>query len=539
MDPRLQLELAELERMLRRAKFARQMAICWGAVGILGVIFICVHGFTGFQMPPMILLVGGLIASAVLWWGQSRGAPDTRGVIEILEREHPELRHLLSAAAEQEPDAERGDFRYLQLRVINAVLAHPARRQWRHRMERRLYAATTAQFIALAAVFLVLLALNRKDTQTAFHSWLGPEITVTPGNTEVERGTSLVISARFGNQPPPEATLVLVTDSGKTRQIPMERHLADPVFGASLPEVAEGLHYRIEYSAHKTGDYKVSVFDYPALVRADALLRYPGYTGLTNKTIVDTRRVSAIEGTRLTYTFQLNKPVAKAELVATNESVSLALRENAIAMLPEYVLTNSARYTLALVDAEGRSNKFPADIVLQVLSNRPPDLKVIFPRGDQRVSRLEELQLKAEARGEFGLLKYGIGFGLAGQDPKFVELGQSAGHDEKRDFNYLIPFETLPIDEDQVLDYFVWADDVGPDGEVRRTFSDMFFAEVRPFEQAYRADQSGSSDTQSQGQGAGNAGMKLAEMQKEIVIATWKLRQGKPSTKGPHEKKNF
>jgi hypothetical protein len=67
----------------------------------------------------------------------------------------------------------------------------------------------------------------------------------------------------------------------------------------------------------------------------------------------------------------------------------------------------------------------------------------------------------------------------------------------------------------------------------------MFFAEVRPFEQLFRADQSGSSDTQSQGEGQGNQGVKLAEMQKEIVIATWKLEQGKPSTKGSHEKKSF
>ena len=55
--------------------------------------------------------------------------------------------------------------------------------------------------------------------------------------------------------------------------------------------------------------------------------------------------------------------------------------------------------------------------------------------------------------------------------------------------------EKLGVDVDQVVSYFAWADDYGPDGQVRRTFSDMFFAEVRPFEEIFRADQSGAAES--------------------------------------------
>jgi hypothetical protein len=88
------------------------------------------------------------------------------------------------------------------------------------------------------------------------------------------------------------------------------------------------------------------------------------------------------------------------------------------------------------------------------------------------------------------------------------------------------------VDVDQVVSYFAWADDYGPDGQVRRTFSDMFFAEVRPFEEIFRADQSGAAESGNQGQpNGGNQATKLAELQKEIVVATWKLQrdqQGPP-----------
>jgi hypothetical protein len=155
---------------------------------------------------------------------------------------------------------------------------------------------------------------------------------------------------------------------------------------------------------------------------------------------------------------------------------------------------------------------------------------MIFPRGDQRVSSLEELQLQGEAKDDFGLLKYGIGFSVAAQQPQFIELGQTARANEKRQFTNQVALEKLGVAVDQVVSYFAWADDYAPDGKVRRTFSDMFFAEIRPFEEIFRADQSGASENQSQnqqGNQGGNQNVRLAELQKQIVIATWKLQQEK------------
>jgi hypothetical protein len=322
----------------------------------------------------------------------------------------------------------------------------------------------------------------------------------------------------------------------------MARRLADPVFGSSIAEVQEDGIYHIEYRGKKTHDYKITVFEYPALVRADASLVYPAYTGLTNRTIRDTLRVSAVEGSRLGYTLQLNKPVVRARWVSTERTLPLATPGPSVALLSDYVLTNSARYALELVDAEGRSNKFPTDFVLQVLTNQHPTVKLTFPRGDPRVSRLQELDLQAEASDDFGLVKYGVGYGVAGGEPQFVEIGQASPGGAKVQFNYLVPLEKLGVDVDQVVAYFAWADDYGPDGQVRRTFGDMFFAEVRPFEEIFRADQSGAGGggnqggNQGQGQGqGGNERVRLAELQKQIVVATWNLQREKTGAGSAHQ----
>jgi hypothetical protein len=226
--------------------------------------------------------------------------------------------------------------------------------------------------------------------------------------------------------------------------------------------------------------------------------------------------------------------------VSREATLDLIAQSNGIALLNRFVLTNSGRFSLELTDADGRTNKFPTEFVIQVMPDRVPDLKIVFPRGDPRVSLLEELQIQAEALDDFGLLKYGIGYSAVGQEPQFIELGQAVAANEKRQFTHLIPLEDLGLEVDQVLSYFAWAEDNGPDGETRRTFSDVFFAEVRPFEEIYRRDNSGmdgageQEQEQEQGmQGGGNQRARLAELQKQIVIATWKLQSDKAGARPP------
>jgi hypothetical protein len=546
MERRLHYQFGWLEGRLRRTRLWRQITFCWLITAGAELALLLLRSFTGWhtQAVSWLALVAGFAAAGILWRREQQRLPDFRALAAAIAREYPQVRELLSTAVEQQPESASGQFNYLQLRVIEEALRHPHAILWRKEIARKLSSARRLHLAAFTALVLCFLLGNNLHFQRAhlkLTTLIGDSIEVTPGDTQVERGSAMVVAARFG-QPPPEASLVLVWASGKTQRLPLTRNLADPVFGTSLLEVSEAARYRIEYNGKQTRDFKITVFDYPALARADAALRYPSYTGLTNKTIRDTLRISAVEGTRLDYTLQLNKPVARARLIGKEQSLTLVLQTNAVAALDDFALTNSARYALELVDADGRTNKMPAEFVFQALPDRTPEVKIVFPRGDQRLSKLEEMPLQGEARDDFGLLKYGIGYSVAGQPPEFVELGQSAPANVPRQFTNQIALEKLGVDVDQLVSYFAWAEDYGPDGKARRTFSDIFFAEVRPFEQVFRADQSGASESQQRNQNqnqnggrGGNQSPRLAERQKQIVIATWKLQQ--PGAVAPKENK--
>ncbi len=545
MEPRLRQRLEGFTRMMRRARLFQNLAVCWAIAAAAGLMLFLSQKVLGLDLGraiPFLPLFGGIIFSAIILMRQSNRLVDIPELLKELEPEETGVRHLVAAAAEQRPSKTSGAFGFLQMRVIQEALRHPRQAVWQERLQRQVITAQSLLGCALIATLVTMVALHHDAStvvaRSASPAWNG--VTVTPGDAQIERGTALVVAARFGGKPPPEATLVLNSEAGKETRLAMARQLADPVFGASVPEISGNCIYHIEYEGKKTRDFKITVFEFPALVRADAEVRYPAYTGLTNRTIRDALRVSAVEGSRLGYTLELNKPVARARLVGKERSFDMASQSNAIVLLPEILLTNSARFSLELVDAEGRSNKFATDFILQALTNQRPNVRIVFPHGDVRVSRLQELQLQAEASDDFGLLKYGMGFGIAGKEPQLIELGQSAPANVKKQFSHTVSLENLGVEVDDSVAYFAWADDYGPDGEVRRTYTDMFFAEVRPFDEVFRADQSGAAENGGQagggsGSGGGDQRVKLADLQKQIVIATWNIQREKSGAGRPKQ----
>ena len=312
----------------------------------------------------------------------------------------------------------------------------------------------------------------------------------------------------------------------------MTRSLEDPTFAGRVESVVNDLSYHVEFAGESSPTYRVRIFENPELVRTDAKLDYPAYTSIEPKTAEDIRHVTAVEGTKLTLLFRLNKEVASAKLV-DEKGQEIALAPPADPGTPVYstafTLADSHRYKLQLVDREGRKNKLSADLGVNVTRNRPPAIAMSQPGHDVRVSPVEELRLKSQISDDFGVVRHGVSFTMAGAEPREMVLSDEAKPRPKRvQLEHLIDFEALKAVPDQLVTYFVWAEDFGPDGKPRRTEGDMYFAEVRHFEEIFRQGEqpsSASAENEEDEQGGGNAQQaeQLAELQKEVINGTWKV----------------
>ena len=197
-----------------------------------------------------------------------------------------------------------------------------------------------------------------------------------------------------------------------------------------------------------------------------------------------------------------------------------------------------------MADAQGRSNKLPPRFAIDVHKNLAPELTPKFPSNDVVVSPLEELALEADVADDYGVTGYGLSYALAGTQeresslatvdstgganpPSAIRNPQSSGGAQIR---YLLAMEELKAQPDQLLTWYFWADDIGPDGKPRRTASDIYFAEVRPFEEIFREsqsfqDQQNQDQQNQQGNQQDRAGERLAQLQKQIISATWNIKQ--------------
>jgi len=548
MHPLLQRQLLSVFRRRRQIQMSLLLALYWGTLALLGACLILGWGSTRSLLWLLISLTLGLSGAALLLYRQRLQKPDYHALAQEIEIRHPELNGALITAVQQRP-APDGKLHYLQQRVVEQAVLHGRVHSWAGDVSRwRIAAAHFAHFVTVCLFVGALLALTftgRKNSVIA-RIWTPDGVSVTPGDTSIERGERLVVVATFTGSVPANSDLVITSPADQPKRIPLVKSLSDPVYGGSIPEVTNDFIYHVEYSGKRTADFAVKVFELPRLERADADLIYPAYTGLAPKRIENTRRVTAVEGTKGKLALQLNKPVARAQLVSKDQPgvvLSLSVNSNApVASLASLSFETTRTYSLQLVDAEGRTNKLPAQFVFDVLKNREPELKITSPRGDTRPSALEEISFAGTVWDDFGVQSYGLAYVQGGGEIKFVELGQATSANERRPFTHTLRLEDLGAKPDELISWFAWADDVGPDGNVRRTLGDMYFAEVRPFDELFRQGQGqGGGGEQSGGggsEGGGSPQTKLTELQKQIINATWKLQrqQSRPASPAPKDK---
>ncbi len=491
------------------------------------------------DVPAWLVVGAAVIATLAALRKARRMEPDYRQIARIIESSHPELRALLLAAVEQRPQGADGGLGYLQRQVLKEAMAHAAAHDWMESISARklmwadLGAIVTGILLA-AVVFQVIPSTSpRTGRHGAAAAGGEPRVTVTPGDTVVESGSPVVVVARFDGPVPSNATLRFGPAGQPPQTMALSRTLDDPVFGGVLRDVRTDLVYSVEYGSRRTRDYQIHVVEPPSLTRADAKIAYPRYTNRPEKVLRDTRQVAVVEGSHVTWTLTLNKPVASAQLVPRQGDVlDLAADPNAAAVYSVSLTAGqSQRYELRLTDAEGRTNKVPERLVVDVHKNLPPELRVAFPRRDVQVSPLEEMSLEAEVTDDFGVTGYGLTYTLVGADSRDLALGGAVASREKQRFSTMLSMEEFKAQPGQLLTYSFWAEDAGPDGQVRRTRSDLYFAEVRPFEEVFRESQSFQNDRIAQQEQQGQDGEQgrqpeqLALLQKQIIAATWNLKQ--------------
>ena len=538
-DSRLVRRLAVVTQRRRRLLRLRMYTAVWLAAAAIALGLSLASPFAAAGWMALSMAAAAIVFG--LWQLRARER-DVQQAAILVERQHSGLdSKLLTALVQTREPGEK--YSYLQEQVLTDVVDHARRHPWDEVIPtKRLWTWQCASLAALAVFVTTFFWVAPSSPGPNAAVAVGKQspdgrsvtgLTVEPGDVELEIGSSLIVTARFAAEPPDHAELVTTDPDGNVQRWPLSRSLDDPLFGGRIPEVRSDLTYRVESAQELSAEFHVQTFEYPALLRSDAIIAPPKYAGRGEERIDDVRRVSVYEGSTLTFVCRFNKPLASAALqpddgdpMPFGPATPVAETQDdpddvsaSVSWQPE----SSQTLELIVADDAGRGLKEPLKLHVEVLPNLPPELAVTFPSHDVQVSPLEELSLEATAWDDFGLREYGLVYRLPSGEERSVVLGDGDGAAANADTNlaHLLPLEELDPEARDLLSYSFYADDVDATGTLRRTYSDVFFAEVRHFDEEYREQRGQPGGGGGGGGGQQNPAQQLVDLQRQIVIATW------------------
>ena len=500
--------------------FAR---VCGVGVAGLGGVLVLDRLAAPADSPLLAVAATALLVVAVLalrtFWPLRR-PPTDRQIARYVEERCPELEDRLASAAAL-PDATPAPFRDLVLRdAARAVGRIAPDRTVPARLLRRAFLAGA---VAVAAAAVVIVAGSPALGRIVRSAWLhavpfGAAIEVEPGDARVVAGEPLVIRARLRGTPgEPIRTLPAVTvlrPGAGPEAFSMRR--VDGGYELRTPAVQRDFTYRVSAGALASPDYAVTALRAPAIERIEVAYRYPAHLGLPAR--ADTGGdIHAPEGTAVTVTVVADKALRSGALrMASGAALDLE-RHGDRQWAASFEVQQDDSYRVALVDADALTNGGAADYLIRTVVDRPPEVHIARPGGDREITPLEETVIEARANDDFGVERFELVYTVAGRDEQAVDL---LGGRRTREVSaaHTLYAESLGVRPGDVIGYHVRARDTNAARPARETRSDLFFLEVRPFGREFS-----EAGSQFMAAMAGGDIGRLVRVQKEIVIATWRL----------------
>ena len=514
-------------------------------VGLLAVFLIASEGI------PLVMVAAAAVAvalSALLFaLLPMRHAPSDRQIARFIEERSGGLDEVLVTAVDKSADTS----------AIANVIAGDAVRAAREvgpdrvitgGQLRRAAAGALAGTLALAmSAWFFAPAANRAADVAG--SYLVPHrytIDVQPGSIKVREGQPVTVVARIAGI---EGALVPTLTVGRGEEARSARMLpgaAPDEFTFTLSNITVSFPYVVTAGSASSQTFAVEVIRPVRVSSIDVRYEYPSEIGLAPHEEKDGGDIFAPAGTKVQLTINTDKQVANGRLtLADGQAIALhptaptprggdpALGHNQV-FTAKLVVAKDGSYRVALNDVDGLRNDGGTEYFIRVLNDRPPDVRILRPAGDRQVSPLEEVVIEARADDDYGVRSLELVIKANTGRERVVPLG--AGSEAVVAGAHTVFLEDLNVKPGDVVTYHARATDIGRGRRSTESRSDIFFLEVKPYEDEFFASESAAGGMQ----GAQETGLEeLIAQQKDIIAATWKLdaraRRGGTNARSPQD----
>lgn len=481
---------------------------------------------------PVVLAALGVLSflaalGAIVWaaW-PARRIPSDRMVARFIEERNPALDERLVSAvdvATTRAHDERPALASAMVRdaALAAASVEPSSVVSQEALRTRALRAAVACAVLLGVLFVARHAARQSfdaAALTLFPSKIVLE--VSPGNARVQAGAGLTVDAHLvGNSAPVVAQLLrAAAGSDDWQPIEMESD-GSGHFRLALSALGASFRYKVLAGAAESPVFDVAVLRAPRVARIDVEYAYPAALGLAPRSEEDSGDIYGPEGTNVTLKIHTDAPVTTGQMVFGADKDLGLTPESPTVLSGTLQIRQNESYRVALADAEGMKSQGDTEYFIRILDDRPPEVHVVRPASDRRVTRLEEVEIAAEAQDDFGISALELVYAVRGGTEKVIPLGIPP-HSTSVTGHYVMYLEDIDVSPGDFVSYYVRARDLPRGKRASESRSDIFFLEVKPFEEEFTLAQTQAA----MGGGSGNPQLDdLVAAQKEIVVATWKL----------------
>jgi len=539
-------------RWIRMRAFRATIRAALAGGFLIGVMLVGVRWMTGYPgvLAAATVVTLGVAFGAALWFlAPLRRRPSDAQVARFIEERAPQLEDRLATAVDAAAAPAPTPFRDL-------AIADAARRAERveidtvvpaDRLRRAgLQAAATLAFVAIMLFAGREPARQALDAASLTFFPARTSLEVAPGHARIKAGTALDVRARLvGNRAPVIAQLQ-IADAREAAAPGSENLLAwRPIdmasdgggrFHLQLNAVTAPFTYRVVAGSVTSPPYTVAVVHAPRVTRIDVDYTYPAGLGLQPRTEQDSGDIYAPAGTDVRIRVLTDRPAASGGL-ALGDGQRIPLSGGAagsggvLSASLKVVDDNSYRITVA--DGEGMATSGDTEYFIRTLEDRPPDVRILKPAADRAVTRLDEVDIEAQAEDDYGVDRLDLVYVLRDKE-QVVPLAI----DRRNAFvkgRHMLFLEELDVQPGDFIAYYARARDLTRGTRPNEARSDIFFLEVRPFEQEFALAQSQAAA----GAGGRSSIDDLVTAEKDIVISTFKLDRRAQSAKGARSEQDI
>ena len=416
---------------------------------------------------------------------------------------------------------------------------------------------------------------------------LTTKLAVEPGNARILRGKSLPIHVTVTGKSADKVVLTYrdigvqqpsTSDVNKDGQQPktMIGMLQNPDdkrgFAYEIFNIDTDMEYYVVANETTSERYAVEVFEMPKVTEISVAYTYPDYTGLKPVVQTGTGDIHAVVGTQAEIRLTTNKAIQTASIAISlqQSAVSQELSDagenvrNADNDLPradsQMVISDGntltttidvaedGSYDIQLLCIDGFNNEIPIEYMIKAIPDAVPEVVIKEPGRDVKATKLDEVEIIAEATDDYGVAELKLMYRIGSDELQALVMESSKeavsnkrlllnenllpesrklkAESQYADGAYTFYLEEFDVEPGDIISYYAHATDNNTRTGPGEDSSDLYFIEIRPFNENFHEGESEGEP----GQAEPNPLSDVISSQKEIIRETSKHIRAKPVT---------